>query len=89
MTSETLPLTGERKKPEPRPRTEGLVKLSKRPCYYARLYAPGAKRATYRCTGRKDVATAALLLPHLRADLQRKTAASAPPPATAAPDLIV
>ncbi len=78
MKADTLPLTGGRRKPEPKPRTEGLVHLKNRRGLYARLYIPGAKRAIYRSTGRTDVRTAETLLPHLRAALKRSHAT--PPP---------
>lgn len=82
MTADTLPLTGARKKPEPKPRTEGLVQIGGRRCYYVRLYGPGAKRATYRSTGRPDVASAEQLIPHLRAALLRAARPTPPPNAT-------
>lgn len=66
-----LPLTGGRKKPAPRPRTEGVVKPARRAHFYARLYPSGAKRARYMSTYQSDVIKAQELLPFLRAKAER------------------
>ncbi len=66
----SLPLKGERKKPDSSPRTEGLCKLKGRKNYYARLYKPG-KRAKYLSTHYPILDRAQALLPHLRAALLR------------------
>jgi hypothetical protein len=71
MSAATLPLTGGRKKPAPRPRTEGVVKPARRTCFYARLYPSGAKRARYISTHQSDVLRAQELLPHIRAMAER------------------
>lgn len=67
----TLPLTGGRKKPAPKPRTEGVFKPAHRRHYYARLYPSGAKRARCLSTGQSDVIKAQEMLPYLRAEAQR------------------
>jgi hypothetical protein len=74
-----LDLKGARKKPEPRPRTEGITKLGNRPNYYLRVYPPGSKRATYKSTRRSDKRGAEAVVPHLRAQLQRPRPQSPPP----------
>ncbi len=66
-----LPLTGGRKKPAPRPRTEGVVKPARRTHFYARLYPSGVKRARYISTHQSDVIKAQELLPFLRAEAER------------------
>ena len=72
MVMSTLPLTGGRKKPGPKPRTEGVVKLAGRLGYYARLYPSGAKRVRYLATRQTDVIRAQEVLPYLRAEAQRR-----------------
>ena len=79
MVMSTLPLTGGRKKPTPKPRTEGVVILAGRLGYYARLYPSGAKRARYLAkrarylaTRQTDVIRAQEVLPYLRAEAQRR-----------------
>lgn len=83
----TLPLTGGRKKPAPRPRTEGVVKPKSRPYYYARLYPSGAKRARYISTHQSDVLRAQELMPYLRAQAERRKGRVPAPPNPQQPEL--
>ena len=76
----TLPLTGGRKKPAPRPRTEGVMKPRSRKHFCARIYPSGAKRALYISTGQSDVLRAQELLPHIRAQVARGKRVALPQP---------
>jgi hypothetical protein len=85
--STTLPLTGGRKKAEPRPRSEGLCKLAKRRAYYARLYPPGAKRARYFSTHAETRSGAEAVLNHVRAEVARRRKSPPPSADAVAPEL--
>lgn len=67
-----LPLQGGRRKPAPRPRTEGIVRLDRRRYWYVRLYPQGCKRAVYLSTQTTDHRKAEELVPGLRGEIGRR-----------------
>jgi len=71
MVMSTLPLKGARKKPAPKPRTEGVTRLKGRKHFYARIWTSGSKRARYISTEQSDVIRAQELMPHIRAVAER------------------
>jgi hypothetical protein len=75
--SDELPLSGGRKKADPRPRNDAIVRLQGRSAYYARIYLPGRKRAVYRSTYATRSSDAAAIIIHLRSTLVRSQAESA------------
>lgn len=76
--NEELGLCGGRKKPERRPRSEGLVRLAGRRAWYARLWLPGHGREVYRSTYSETVQGAEAAWEHVRAEARRQARKAAP-----------